>query len=192
MMISEEYHETVFIADFSDYANRPDTEVVEHRGVVVGMKENGIIPSFIVRNENGFPFRVVNNEHNPAVFMRTDGTKVSQCECEVYSERNDNRRGWLLFLELKYCKAKNLYHNMLDGIVQLKASYKYLIGEKQEFDANRFKKYLVISTPGVTPLDPFDAFYFNQDEILSIKEETGCLLKASNEVRILTPALVSF
>ena len=55
-----------------------------------------------------------------------------------------------------------------------------------------FKKYLVISTPGTEPLDPFDASYFDQDFMLTVKEETGATLKAVNEAFVKTPALVLF
>jgi hypothetical protein len=64
--------------------------------------------------------------------------------------------------------------------------------EVKAFDSKLFKKYLVISTPGTVPLDPFDASYFDQDFMLSVKEETGAVLKASNIAHIQTSALVSF
>ncbi len=97
-----------------------------------------------------------------------------------------------MFLELKYCEAKNLYSNMLSGISQLKATCNYILKEKQEFDGTMFKKYLVISTPGVEPLDPFDASYFSQDDMLTLKDDTGAVLKAKNEVLIKTPAVLEF
>lgn len=192
MMISEAYDVDVFISDFTNYSNRPDSQTVPCSGVVIERCPNEIIPSFAVYNENCFPFRVVNNEHNPAVFKRQDGTNASQCECVVFADRKDNRKGWLFFLELKYCDPKNLYSNILEGIGQLKATCKYILDEKKELDGSLFKRYLVISTPGTDPLDPFDAYYFNQDDILSIKEETGALLKASNAARIKTPAVIVF
>lgn len=65
--------------------------------------------------------------------------------------------------------------------------------EKMVFDSTLFKKYLVISTPGIMPLDPFDAFFFDQDFILSVKTDTnGALLRATNLAHILTPAVVDF
>ncbi len=193
MMISEGYSQDVYIADFTSFVGKPGYDNLPCQGVTVGTQENGIIPSFVIRDEHSFPFSVINNEHNPAVFKREDGSPVSQCECVVYADRNDNRKGWLFFLEMKYCEAKNRYDRMLEGIGQLKTTCNYILNEKQELDAALFnKKYLVISTPGVEPLDPFDASYFNQDDMLTVKEDTGALLKAVNEVSILTPALLSF
>ena len=192
MMISETFQEDVFIADFTNYTNTPNALPVEFRGVVVGTEENGKIPSFVLTNKNKVPFVVVNNEKNPGFYTREDGRKVSQCECIVHSARNDNRKGWIVFVELKYCEAKNIYENMLDGISQLKSTCKYVLDEKREFDGRHFKSYLVISTPGIEPIDPFDAYYFDQDFILSIKEETGALLKATNVGHIRTPAVIDF
>ena len=192
MMISETYSQDVFIADFTDYVGKQEPESASYKGVVVGTKENGIIPSFVLHDEHRYPFEVVNNEHNPAVFKRPDGSMLPQCECIIYSNRNDNRKGWMMFLELKYCEAKNLYSNMLSGISQLKATCNYILKEKQEFDGTMFKKYLVISTPGVEPLDPFDASYFSQDDMLTLKDDTGAVLKAKNEVLIKTPAVLEF
>lgn len=192
-MNSESFSGDVYIADFTDYANKHDSSQVGYNGVVVLAQDNGIIPSFLVHNEHCVLYRVVNNEHNSAIFTREDGTKAPQCECIIYSERHDHRKGWLVFLELKYCKPKNRYSNMLDGIGQLKLTCKYLFEEIREFDNSHFKKkYLVISTPGIEPLDPFDASYFNQDDILTLKDETGALLKASNEAWIKTSAVIDF
>ena len=48
------------------------------------------------------------------------------------------------------------------------------------------------NTPGVEPLDPFDASYFVQEDMLAIKDETGAFLKAANAAEIATPALIKF
>ena len=192
-MISEAYSETVYVADFTDYVSKKGRDAAPCSGVIVGTQENGIIPSFVLTDDNSYPFLVVNNEKNAPLYTKADGTKVSQCECIIYADRHDNRKGWMIFLELKYCKEKNLYDNMLDGIRQLKDTCKYIMEEKAVFDTKLFKKFLVISTPGTAPLDPFDAFYFNQDDMLAVKKESGGgILKAANLAHILTPSVVEF
>ena len=192
-MISERYRQDVFIADFTSFVGKAGYDNLPCQGVMVGIQECSIIPSFVIRDEHAFPFIVINNEHNPAVFKRGDGTPMTQCECIAYAERKDNRKGWLFFLELKYCEPKNRYNRMLEGISQLKTTCNYILKDRKELDATLFnKKYLVVSTPGVEPLDPFDASYFDQENMLTVKEETGALLKAVNEVSIQTPALLSF
>ena len=192
-MISEVYSETVYVADFTDYVSKNGRDAAPCSGVLVGKQENGIIPSFVLTDDNSLPFVVVNNEENGYLYTRDDGTKVPQCECLIYADRHDNRKGWMIFLELKYCMEKNLYDNMLDGIGQLIATCKYIMEEKEVFDTKMFKKYLVISTPVTRPLDPFDAFYFDQDIMLSVKQESGGgILKASNVAHIQTPAVIDF
>lgn len=192
MMIKERFRSSVYIADFTAYNNTAGNQPTPFHGVVIREKDNGVIPSFLLANENGVSFSVVNNEKNSAFYIRPDGRKVPQCECIVHSERKDNGKCWAAFLELKYCKAKNRFQNMLDGISQLEATCKYVFDEKHEFEGKRFKKYLVISTPGVEPLDPFDAYYFDQDYVLSVRERTGAFLKSANSGRIRTTALVDF
>ena len=130
MMISEGYSQDVYIADFTNFVGKPGYDNLPCQGVMVGIQENGIIPSFIIHDERAFPFSVINNEHNPAVFKREDGSSMTQCECIVYSERNDNRKGWLFFLELKYCEPKNRNERMLEGISQLKTTCNYILKER--------------------------------------------------------------
>lgn len=193
MMISEAFDEDVFIADFTEYNNTHGSQSTDFSGVTIGKEKNGIISSFILNNPNKVQVKVVNNENNQPVYTREDKTKVSNCECIIHTDRHDNRKGWLMFLELKYCKPQNVYARMLEGIGQLKATCNYILKEKQEIDESQYsKKYLVISTPGVEPLDPFDASYFVQEDMLTIKEETGALLKAANQAWVLTPAVVKF
>ena len=52
-MISETYSEDVFIADYTNYVIKSGSEsVLLYKGVVVGTKEVGIIPSFVIHNEH--------------------------------------------------------------------------------------------------------------------------------------------
>ena len=192
-MINEAYSKTVYVADFTDYVSKNGKDAAPCPGVLIGTQENGIIPSFVLTDDNSYPFLVVNNEKNVALYTKDDGTKVPQCECIIYAERHDKRKGWMIFLELKYCEEKNLYGNMLDGISQLKTTCKFIMEEKEVFDTKLFKKYLVISTPGTAPLDPFDAFYFDQDFMLAVKKESGGgIIRAANLAHILTPSVVDF
>ena len=65
--------------------------------------------------------------------------------------------------------------------------FKYLLEEKQEYESARFKRYIAVSTPNCEPLDPFDADYFNQEDMLALKEETKAVLFITNQVDIHTP-----
>ena len=191
-MISSIYKEDVYVSDYTQYSNEGGSLSAPFRGVVIDTEDKGIIPSFLLTDKNRYPFIAINFDRNPALFRRKDGTTCSHCECVFFAHRNDNRRGWMVFLELKYCKPGNVYNSMLDGISQLKATIHFIMNETKEFDKKRFKKYLVISTPGITPIDPFDSYYFSQDFLLTVKEDTGATLVASNEAHILTPARIDF
>jgi len=191
-MISEKFNRKIYIADFTDYNNTQSNELIPFSGVVIGTIDNGILPSFELTNDNNVDLVVINNEKNKGFYKKSNGQQVSQCECIIHTDRQDNKKGWIIFVELKYCAAKNIYDNMINGISQLKATCNYVIKEKELYNPSRFKKYLVISTPGVEPLDPFDASYFDQDFILTIKEETGAFLRAANIGHVLTPAIVMF
>ena len=180
------YTQDVFVADFREYnKNHPETPA-PYAGVQIATEENGIIPAFKLTDKNEHPFMAVNFEENSAMFMREDGTKVSQCECMFYAIREESP-AWMLFLELKYCAPKNAYNNIIDGIGQLKKTCKYLLEENQVYESTRFKRFLAVSTPNCEPLDPFDAYYFNQEDMLALKEETQATLFITNQVDIYTP-----
>ena len=191
-MISERFSSQVYIADFTEFSNSPDAPELDDDGVVVSSEKNGQVPSFVVTDDNGYPFIVINNEKNPSMFKREDGSKVSQCECIVFAERNDNRKAWMMFLELKYCAAKNRFARIQEGIAQLKSTLKHVLYDTRQFDKDKFKPYLGISTPGISPLEPFDAFCFDQEYLLRLKEETGATLKEAVIAHIKTPSLLTF
>lgn len=176
----------VFVADFTEYNSNNPEMPGPCAGVQISTVENGIIPSFRLTDRNRHPFMAVNFEENQQAFMREDGTKAPQCECMFYAVREESP-AWMLFLELKYCAPKNAYNNIIEGIGQLKRTCKYLLEEKQEYESARFKRYIAVSTPNCEPLDPFDANYFNQDDMLALKEETNAVLFITNQVDVHTP-----
>lgn len=176
----------VFVADFTEYNSYNPEMPGSCAGVQIATEENGIIPSFKLTDRNRYPFMAVNFEENQQAFMRGDGTKAPQCECMFYAVREESP-AWMLFLELKYCAPKNAYNNIIEGIGQLKRTCKYLLEEKQEYESARFKRYIAVSTPNCEPLDPFDADYFNQEDMLALKEETKAVLFITNQVDIHTP-----
>ena len=180
------YSQDVFVADFTEYNNNHPETPAHYAGVLIATEENGIIPSFKLTDKNGHSFMAVNFEENSAVFMREDGTRVSQCECMFYAIREASP-AWMLFLELKYCAQKNAYNSIIEGIGQLKKTCKYLLEEKQVYESARFKRFLAVSTPNCEPMDPFDANYFNQEDMLALKEETQATLFITNQVDIYTP-----
>lgn len=181
----KQYSTDVYIADFTEYNKSAHTIPAPVAGVYVDVDDNGIIPSFFLTNKNHHLFNAINLEENKTLLKREDGTLVSQCECILHAIREDSP-AWMIFLELKYCKAKNRYSETLEALGQLKKTCDYVV-EKSFFEKDHFKRYFVVSTPGVEPLDPFDDTYFNQDDMLTLKEEYHAQVLLTNQVDILTP-----
>ena len=171
------FTQDVFVADFTEYNNNNPRIPAPCAGVLISTEENGIIPSFKLTDKNEHPFMAVNFEENQQCFIREDGTKAPQCECMFYAIR-EGSPAWMLFLELKYCAQKNAYNSIIDGISQLKKTCKYLLEEKQVYESTKFKRFLAVSTPNCEPLDPFDANYFNQEDMLVLKESWERVVKA--------------
>lgn len=185
---STTYNTDVYVADFTEYNKSAHTAPAPAAGVFVDVVDNGIIPSFALTDKNAHPFEVINLEQNKSMLKRDDGTKVSQCECIMYALREDDP-AWMIFLELKYCGAKNRYDETLEALGQLKRTCKHVF-DNAFFPVSHFKRYFVVSTPGVEPLDPFDATYFNQDDLLTLREEYYAHLYLANKLYIHTPVHV--
>lgn len=185
MIKSNQFNTDVYIADFTKYNQAIHDVPASVKGVYIDVKPNEIIPSFRLKNKNKHPFVAINLEENKSLFKREDGTLKSQCECIMYALRKEIP-SWMVFLELKYCEPKNRYDETLEAISQLKRTYKHVF-EKQIFDKDSYKFYFVVSTPGVEPLDPFDDTYFNQDDMLTLKEEFRAQLFLANQLSIHTP-----
>lgn len=183
------YSSTVYIADYTNYCSNQSNSPIQFKGVVVAEQSSDLIASFELRNDNHITFESVNIEENPGLLRRSDGTQASQCECFFTAIRKDGGKPWMLFLEMKYCLPKNLRKNVGDALTQLKKTYSFLCDEKEYFAHKSVKPYFVISTPNGEDLAPFDDFYLDQDEMLSIKENyDGAQVYHSNVVEVLTAA----
>jgi len=186
MMISQTYTGTVYVADYTRYCEDKQVIAPPCKGVLVSEELPPLISSFVLDNKNGISIEGVNIEHNPSLLKRADGTLMRQCEGFFYAHR-DESPAWILFFELKYCDENGVYENTLTGMNQLKKTCRYILEEKALLDNAKYKRYFVVSTPNVEPLDPFDANYFDQDDMLSFKEECHAILFLSNRVVVHTP-----
>lgn len=186
MMISHSYSDTVYVADYTRYNQDQHDEESPCSGVYFSTSKPPLIPSFVLENPHEHPFETVNFEENSSLLKRSDGTLRTQCEGLLYAHR-DESPAWALFLELKYCEPKAIYDNTLSAMAQLKETCKYIMEEKGLLDNEKYKRYFVVSTPNAEPLDPFDANYFDQDDMLRYKYECNAIVFFSNSVRVHTP-----
>lgn len=190
MIIKEQYNQSVFVADFTQYnADHPDAPA-PNTGVLIDINTNSLIPCFCIKNNKSIPFESVNIERNPALLKKKDGTKASQCECLFYAIRHDGGKPWMLFVELKYCQPKNIMDRAKEALGQAKKTYIFIRDNKaKEIDIKDYKPYFAISIPGQESTDPFQAFYFTQAELLKCHDECGgAIVYFCNGVEILTPA----
>lgn len=188
-MNKHDYSSTVYIADYTNYCSNQCNPPIQYKGVVIAEQSPDFIASFELRNNNHIAFEAVNIEENPGLLKRGDGTQASQCECFFTAIRKDGGKPWMLFLEMKYCLPKNLRRNVGDALTQLKKTYSFLCNEKACFVHKSVKPYFVIATPDGEDLAPFDDYYLDQDEMLSIRENyDGAQVYHSNVVEVLTAA----
>ena len=186
-MNKNDYSSTVYIADYTNYCSNQSNPPIQFKGVVITEQSPDLIASFELRNNNHIAFDAVNIEENPELLKRSDGTQASQCECFFTAIRKDGGKPWMLFLEMKYCLPKNLRKNVRKALTQLEKTYSFLCEEKAYFAHKSVKPYFVIATPDGEDLAPFDDYYLDQDEMLSIKENyDGAQVYHSNVVEVMT------
>ena len=186
-MNKNDYSSTVYIADYTNYCSNQSNPPIQFKGVVITEQSPDLIASFELRNNNHIAFDAVNIEENPELLKRSNGTQASQCECFFTAIRKDGGKPWMLFLVMKYCLPKNLRKNVRKALTQLEKTYSFLCEEKAYFAHKSVKPYFVIATPDGEDLAPFDDYYLDQDEMLSIKENyDGAQVYHSNVVEVMT------
>jgi len=188
IMIDANYSSTVFVADYTNYNNQNVHAKAEHSGVYISESPSDLIGAFELRNPRALEFKAVNFEENPSLLKNNQLKIVSQCECMFEALRHDHgKKHWAMLLELKYCLGKNVYTHVRDALVQIKNTYLHLRDFKKILLPNELNLYWVISTPEVEcACDSVDGAFFDQDELLDIKEAYGANLFYTNVVEVQT------
>ena len=188
IMIDNKYSSTVFVSDYTEYNRQNAHARAEYSGVHISAESSNLIGSFEFRNPRALDFLAVNFEENPALL--TDGQKktISQCECMFEALRHDHgKKHWMMLLELKYCIEKNVYTHIRKALSQIQNTYVHLRDVLKIIAQDGVNLYWVISTPEVeNVLDSIDGAFFDQDELLEIKESYKANLFYTNVVEIQT------
>lgn len=189
-MNKEAHNADLYVADFTRYNQDTTHPQAPYVGVVLSEDDLGLIPSFFLSNPNRVPFEAVNIEHNPALLKREDGNPASQCECILYAVREAGP-AWMIFLELKYCEARNVSANVKKGIKQAMDTYDFIKSNRADFfDLSSYRPYFIVSVPGIED-DPFDGLYIDQDDMIELRDNYGkAMLLPANAAEILTPVHV--
>lgn len=158
-----------YVADFTEYTkNSPDK-----RGVEISrhpFDNPKLLPKGLPKDFNYFHLKksptcnsgyiVVNIEEND--FFSKEGEE--NCEC-LFESLSDCKKPWLMFLEMKYCDAKNTDNWTNKACKQMKATYEKLEKESLLIPGSR-NVYFVYSVPRNSN-EPFGAFKTTQSEVLA-------------------------
>ena len=92
-----------------------------------------------------------------------------------------------MLLELKYCLEKNVYTHVRAALGQIQNTYVHLRDVLKIIVQDEVNLFWVISTPEIeNALDSIDGAFFDQDELLEIKESYKANLFYTNVVEIQT------
>ena len=177
-----------------DYTNDDDKSVAK-RGVEITREDPGYEHgAFHLIDRFGVEYYAVNFEHNPAFFTGGDGKKLRNCEC-MFSSCYAKKKKWVLLLEMKYSKEKNIKENAMNALDELEKTRDLLV-EKSVLNLDEYRLYFDISFPEYSHLEPFQSFLFSQEDLLDYKEKQKVNLFGYNRVLVsngayLNPAIIS-
>lgn len=136
------------------------------------------ITYFHLINQRKIAYWAVNFEENPSVLKGSD-----QCEC-MFASSKATSKGWICFVELKYCLEYNIERNATHAFEQLHTTLDQLV-KKDIIDHRSHRIYFNISMPDHSDKAPFIAFRATQDALLTVLEEYKVHLLGYNEALIL-------
>ena len=163
---SQVYDGDIYIAD---YTNNPDHP---GRGVEISSSPHSI-NSFHLQLLKKFHFLAVNIEEYPA--FKKD---IKNCEAVVASLKPEaDQKGWVLFIELKYCSERRIDDYGPVTIDQMDAVRKKLT-DMQLIDTDRHIIHFNYCSPNNAESEPFDGFKETQNATLHRVESEGVIFHA--------------
>lgn len=125
----------------------------------------------------------VNLEEHPAFIRR-----ISNCECFFVSS-TPCERPWLLFLELKYCKARNISSHASKAISQMAAVLRRLV-EQEVIDPRGYRIYFNYSSPANGRRQPFTHFMHTPADALELIRRYDAYYLGFNHLIIAGPQFI--
>lgn len=179
------FESEVYIGDYTEYVKAHAD--CGYNGVVMKNMPLPYISSLHIYNPVHIPMMGVNFEENEDVFKRADGTKVSNCECMLVSDKS-SRKGWLLLAELKYCGGlqRAVERNLEKAFSQLESTYLHLRDVKHAFVQGEFRCAWVVSLPEHDDLVPFSSFLAQPELLLDIKDRYGVDAFTDNNLKVVS------
>lgn len=90
-------------------------------------------------------------------------------------------KGWVCFIELKYCLKKNRNANAREAYVQLKSTHDNLQAKGRLQGRSRI--YLIFSIPESSET-PFENFIFPPAELQEMRRDFGYIVRGVNQMHI--------
>ena len=88
----------------------------------------------------------------------------------MFSSCYAKKKMWVLMLEMKYSKEKNIKENAEDALDELEKTRDRLF-EKGVLNHDEYRLYFNISFHEYTLREPFQSFLFGPDKLLDYKEK---------------------
>ncbi len=173
---AERHDVDAYVVDYSEQTHK-------EQGVEILYSKPKDIYAFHLSNPNHYTYWAVNFEKHSTFFQGE-----SNCECMFATIRTDHRRRVALFVELKYCKEKNIPRNASEALSQLINTQK-LIKERGCID-NKYNVFLNIAIPEHSHKEPFTAFILTPNDIKKVQDELNVIILGYNQVVILTPSYI--
>lgn len=182
------YDGDTYVADYTEawqQAHKAGLPEPENSGVVISEQSFADIKSFHLKNDNQVEYWGVNLEKNKSLFA--SGEK--DCEC-VFQSAKFKKKGWLLLLELKYCKdeERNLTDNLDKAVKQVTQTYQTLVSSKI-VDSEQLRVYCNIAAPP-SSREPFTSFLTTQDAAKKLLDGSKIHLLGFNEVLIMNEGYI--
>ncbi len=171
-----------------DYSNDSDKNVAK-RGVEITPEDPAYTHgAFHLIDGCGVDYFTVNFEHTPAFFTGEDGKKLRNCEC-MFSSCYAKKKKWVLLLEMKYSKEKNIRENAINALDELEKTRDRLL-EMGVLNHDEYRLYFDISFPEYSSREPFQSFLFSPNELFEYKEKQKVNLMGYNRIFIANGAFL--
>lgn len=173
------FSQNCYVADYSNDNNPGKAD----EGVVISLNPFTDIEYFHIkklRDSDRVQILGINFEKHPS-FIKG----IKSCEC-CFTPLIPKENGWIMFLEMKYCKPEKAISYATEVFRQMKASYDKM--QTMELaDKKKQQVYFVFSVPKSTVSIPFLSFLTSPGSTIKKEQMEGIHLLGANSILIATP-----
>lgn len=169
------FRDDCYVADYTEYT-------ASRCGVKISGEPFDDIEAFhLQRGRHHINYVAINLEEHPSFIHH-----IENCECFFMSTAPVCDRPWLLFLELKYCKARNIGSHASKAVHQMACVLRKLVDE-DIIDPDRYRIYFNYSSPTNNSRQPFTHFMTTPADVLELVERYNAYYLGFNHLIISGP-----